>query len=280
MFQELETVKTDRILAKLAKYATQANIDLILGLHKMRPDLHLQVLFALAGIGAQDEMEAILKEHPEDLLAYCYLRDISGAEFECITLFQHALWTTDVRYMAPMMLDCLSHNDKGEQIRVELLRQYNELMEKGVDYQLNGKKYEASRHVNLEPVFKSLHLCNCWPYADLLPAHIRHHYCEQEVSLLDDELDFNKPVLKRSLKIRNWLMNKEELWNEPFRGSVAIIQIKHDWPVFRAALNLISLPALYTMRTTVDMSALKEQLNIPIQTQEEAPKEERSSFTP
>ena len=85
-------------------------------------------------------MEAILKQHPEDLLVYRPLRDISGAEFS-ITLFQHAIWTKDVRYMANMILDCLPKNEQGEKIRVEMVRQSEEQMNKGAMYQLNGKQH-------------------------------------------------------------------------------------------------------------------------------------------
>ena len=109
-----DTIQTNRILAKLAQYAFEGNIARVASLLKIRPDLRIQVLFTLAGLGAQDEMEAILKQHPEDLLISHRLRDISGAEFPSITLLQHAIWTKDVRYMANMFLDCLPKNEQGE----------------------------------------------------------------------------------------------------------------------------------------------------------------------
>ena len=96
-----DLIQTNRILAKLAQYAFKGNIARVVSLLKIRPDLRIPVLFTLAGLGAQDEMELILKEHPEDLLVHYPLRDISGAMFETISLFKHAIWAKDVHYSRP-----------------------------------------------------------------------------------------------------------------------------------------------------------------------------------
>ncbi|MCL9683982.1 hypothetical protein MJ258_10645 [Legionella sp. EUR-108] len=118
-------IQTNRILTRLAQFAAEGKVAQVAKLTTIRPDLRIQVLFTLAGLGAQDEIEVILKEHPEDLLVKAPLRDISGRVFDC-SLFQHALWTLDVRYMANMMLDCLPDTAKGEAIRGELVNQYKE----------------------------------------------------------------------------------------------------------------------------------------------------------
>ena len=60
--------QTNRILAKLAQFAAKGNIAQVAKLLNIRPDLRIEVLFTLAGLGAQDEMKAILEQHPEDLL--------------------------------------------------------------------------------------------------------------------------------------------------------------------------------------------------------------------
>jgi hypothetical protein len=40
-------------------------------------------------------MEEILKKYPEFLTVYAPLKDISGAVFKNITVFQHAIWAGD-----------------------------------------------------------------------------------------------------------------------------------------------------------------------------------------
>ncbi len=189
------------------------------------------MLFTLAGLGAQDEMEAILKICPEYLLVHHSLRDISGAKFDSISLFQHTIWTMDVYYMANMMLDCLPKNALGEKIRLQLVEQYNELNVKGVDYHLNGVKFEKERRFNLQPLITALqayidnyddwteeqrqnHWCTVVGLAQrLIPAHIRHHYCDTEETFWSYSA-LRKPKLERSLEIYNWVLNKSQLWSE------------------------------------------------------------------
>ncbi|WED43801.1 hypothetical protein [Legionella cardiaca] len=101
-------------------------------------------------------MSAILKKHPKDLLVKAPLRDVSGRVFNSISVFQHAIWEKDVRYMAVMMLDCLPQNGQGEQIRLKLLDQCNEVIDKGVMYQLKGVWHENERHFNIEPLITAL----------------------------------------------------------------------------------------------------------------------------
>lgn len=230
-----DVIQTNRILAKLAQYAYEGNITQVASLVKIRPDLRIQVLFTLAGLGAQDEMKELLKQHPEDLLVYSPLRDISGAEFLRITLFKHALWTKDVRYMTNMMLDCLPKNALGEQIRLKLVEQYKELMADGVVYYLHGVMHANERHFNLQPLITVLrtyvenynhwteeqreeHWCTVVGLAQtLIPAHIRHHYCDPEEAFWNRP-DFKKPKLKRSLEIYNWIVKKSQLWAEGLVG--------------------------------------------------------------
>ena len=226
--------RKNRLLNRLTEFAAAGNLEKVASLVTLRPDLRKQVLFTLAGLGAQDQMEPMLKERPEDLLLYRPLRDISGAQFRHISLFQHAVWTKDVRYMANMMLDCLPKNEQGETIRLEMVRQYEELMAQGVAYQLKGVMHEAERHFSLQPLITALstyvseyknwtekqrevHWCTVLGLAQtLLPAHIRHHYCDVEESFLD--ANFKKPKLKRSLEIYNWVAGKSQLWSECLAG--------------------------------------------------------------
>jgi len=288
-------IQTNRILAKLAQYAFEGNIARVASLLKIRPDLRIQVLFTLAGLGAQDEMEPILRQHPEDLLVYSPLRDISGAVFEPISLFKHAIWTKDVRYMANMMLDCLPQNAIGEAIRLELVLQYKELMAKGVTYQLKGVRHENEHHFNVQPLITALHTYvenyNDWTEErrekhwctivglaqTLIPAHIRHHYCDPEEAFWNSP-NLQKPKLKRSLEIYNWILGKSQLWSEGLDGlgrdfggyacglgSVGMAAVLG----LDARANLAALTALDIARTEIDLPALIKRLHTPIQNLED-----------
>jgi hypothetical protein len=296
LFSYESVSRKNRLLNRLKEYAAEGNVAKVVGLLNIRPDLRTQVLFTLAGLGAQDQMAPILKQRPEDLLVYRPLRDISGAQFERISLFQHALWTKDVRYMANMMLDCLPNKKQGETIRIEMVHQYEELMAKGVVYQLKGVIHEKERQFNLQPLIialstyvdnydkrteteRKLYWCTVVGLAQtLLPAHIRHHYCDPEESFWDNP-NFKKLKLKRSLEIYNWVLGKSQLWLEILGG------LGQDFGVCslglpgraasargesrRATVDLLALKALDEVRTTIDVPSLIKRLYTPIQNLEE-----------
>jgi hypothetical protein len=300
-----DLIQKNRILAKLAHYAFEGKIDRVANLVNIRPDLRIKVLFTLAGLGAQNEMETILKQHPEDLLVSHRLRDISGAEFPSITLLQHALWTKDVRYMANMFLDCLPNNEQGEKIRIALEQQANVHRDKGVVYHLKDVQY-SERHFNLQPLLTALSAYvkdpiwiteGGWTYRledkedshwltkvgqpqTLVPAIIRHHYCDPEESFWDNP-DFKKPKLERSLKFYNWFTNRSELWFESLFGLGSYFGIcggmgmRHcmarTMPDNNAwtGIDLAALTRLDDVRTTIDMPALRERLHTPIQKPED-----------
>jgi hypothetical protein len=143
----------DRIKTKLFQHIKTDNLKKVVELLRIRSDLRplmnsylesKQVeLFKLAGFAEQDKMKIILESYPEFFYIYAPLKDISNVypiinKKGCkgITLFQHAVWAGDVRYMCNMMLDCLLKIEDGEKIKAELLRQYKELLEHGVVYEV------------------------------------------------------------------------------------------------------------------------------------------------
>jgi hypothetical protein len=301
LFSYESTSRKNRLLNRLKEYAAAGNVAKVAGLRNIRPDLSTPVLFTLAGLGAQDEMEPILKQHPEDLLVYRPLRDISGAQFSHISLFQHAIWTKDVRYMANMMLDSLPHNEQGETIRLEMVRQYEELRDQGVAYELNGELHQGEQHFSLQPLIRALETYfteyNNWTDEQrqehwrtvvglaqrLLPAHIRHHYCDPD-ELFCDKPNFKKPKLKRSLEIYNWVAKRYQLWGEGLVGLGVDFAVRHlgraagltPWGVddrlgYAGGEEgpLANLKALDEMRTSFDMTALIKRLYTPIQNLEE-----------
>jgi len=289
-----------RILGRLAQYVIEGKHERVYSLLKLRPDLLLQVLFILAGLGAQEPMEQILKQQPELLVTYAPLRDISGASFQSITLFLHAVWAGDVRYMAPMMLNCLPKNEQGEKIRIELLRQFNELMSQGVVYQLNGEMHRE-KQFSLKPLITELDTLvtnfNQWTpeERDLywctkvgheqtrLPAHVRHHYCDPEESFWDTP-SFTKEKLTRSLKFYNFVARACQFWVESLVGLASNFAMCCGAGMGRVtgrgwrALELTGLAALDKVRTETDLPALIERLHTPIQNLEDDLDAQRMKF--
>lgn len=294
-------VQKNRIIARLDRFAADGKFDQIVKLIKIRPDLRQQVLFALAGSAEQNKMQDILKEHPELLLVYAPLIDISGARFERITLFQHAIWAGDMRYMANMMLDCLPANAQGEMIRLELVNQLVELKEKGVTYVYEGKgKQCKDSQLSLEPCIAALkqfslefhawdqtkrehYWCTVVGQAQRrLPAHVRHHYCEPG-ALFDNEMAFLATSLNRTLQFHNQITKKEALWcaSTPGLGedfAIAYIMLgqrrlqgSKTFPVIRtrAFLAYKALMDLSKKRMEIDLPILLDRLRIPIQCREE-----------
>lgn len=311
----------DRIKAKLFQHIRTDNLKKVVELLRIRPDLRplmnsylesKQVeLFKLAGFAEQDKMKVILESYPELFYVYDSLEDISNVDpiinkegrKPGITLFQHAVWAGDVRYMCNMMLDCLLKIEDGEKIRVELLRQYEELMEHGVVYVLDGKlHYETQFSLQLlldglshyVTHFKGwtceeqeLHWCkDVGLPQNRLTAHFRHHYCDPKDSFWNAP-DFTKPELIRSLRFYNYVTDEVvQLWDDCLLGlgsDFAIAGEKNNSGAGRrsmpprqlpggaraaADVDLRSLVALCEVRTKTDLPALIMRLNSPIQSPE------------
>lgn len=286
------SAQTCRLLSKLREYAAQGNIEKVARLATIRPDLRIPVLFTLAGLGAQDEMEAILINNPEDLLVEAPLRDISGVVFESISLFQHAIWAMDVRYMTEMMLKCLPQNERGEKIRVKLQSQYQKLKREGISYTLHGVKYDQQHHFNLESLIIKIKIYvakyKTWNEKEkktywstevglaqtMLPACIRHHYCDPEETLWDNP-SFTKKMLKRTLQIYNTKSGKTLLWSENIAALGKTLGLRCREAAGDPALvdetgppavskDLMALENLYKVRMETDLPALEKLLNTPI----------------
>jgi len=166
----------DRIKTKLLQYMVAGRLELLVAI---RPYLRIdiqplvqQALFKLAGFAEQDKMKSILERYPELFYTYARLKDISNVYpminkegYKGITVFQHAVWAGDVRYMCNMMLDCLPKNKDSEKIRIELLRQYKELMEHGVVYEVKGKRHvekQFSLQSLLDGLSQYVTSCKSW----------------------------------------------------------------------------------------------------------------------
>lgn len=305
-------VPDQRIIAKLSHYIAEGHIDMAVKLLNLRPDLSQviktfleQALYRLIGLGEQDKVEIILKLYPEFFFTYAPIKDISGVlpvidsdNCKGITIFQHAIWAGDVRYMCNMMLDCIPKNAFGEKLRIELLRQCNELMDKGVVYLVDGTEHRE-KLFSLQPLIDALQFyleqLQNWTAHERtvnwcsgigilqrrLPAIIRHHYCNPENSFWYDP-DFYREKLVRSIKFiftTEEQINIELLWDDSLvdLGTKFAISAK-PWsfgePLEVAAiecgemtcdLDLAALRHLCVVGTKIDLPLLMQRLQSPIQ---------------
>lgn len=171
------------------------------------PNAQVSELLSLVAQGEQDKAQQILQIHPEYLLHYGDVTDLSGRQFSNITPLQYAVWALDVRYMTNMMISCLPRNASGEEIRNALLEQYNQVETNGLKYLLRGKEvtekhYRFKLNEELDNYVDSEDKDDAEWY-DVgktqydLPAHVAQHYCEPDVSF--NSCDFKAKNFKRTL---------------------------------------------------------------------------------
>ncbi|STY31454.1 SidC homolog [Legionella wadsworthii] len=177
--------------------------------------------------GNQDQAEMILQKNPELLLARITIVDQSGRIFRNITVWEYTLWSLDVRYMASMMLQCLPHNKKGEEIRLALDKQFDEIETRGVTYELNGEIHQE-KHYDFAIINELTEYLNNfnrleWEERDkswclkvgqaqrLVPAHVAQHYCDPEEPL-NPAPTFKKEKFTRSLEFYNWKDEERRNW--------------------------------------------------------------------
>lgn len=197
--------------------------------------------------GNQIKVEQMLKRHPEYAVIKGTAPDYSGRLFHNVSAFECALWARDW-YMYNMMLDCLPHNEHGEQTRLMLLEQYNTLKTDGLTYTLEGKT-TSETHYNLQPLIDALKEYDDkfdswnWEQCDAhwckvvgliqryVPAIVAQHYCNPHVAF-SPLPTFNEKALTRSLMIDNWITNKKHSW---FLDSGISCRLGFDFGILRAA---------------------------------------------
>ncbi|MCL9685561.1 hypothetical protein [Legionella maioricensis] len=290
-----------RIEEAFVRYVSKNNQNTVQEMLNKHPKFKIHQLLGYIASGNQDEAEKLLKEHPELLLQSGSVIAPSGHHFKNIKPFELLLWTMDVRYMANMVLDCLPKNEKGEEIRIELLKQYKTVIEDfdeekktgGVHFTLNGKKHHE-QHFDFKPLINALdtYVKNTpvwgtgkskeyWRTVvgkeqSLLPAHVRQHYCDPDESFYPTPT-FNKPKFKRTLKLHNYAENEEVVWDSGLkdvgisRGSrigQAVVLGEGSTDPAPVCLDLDAISSLCKVRTA-DLELLKKQLEQPIQQLEE-----------
>lgn len=178
--------------------------------------------------GNQAKANEILIKYPELLLERGTIKDKSGRIFKNTTVWEYSLWALDVRYMCPMMLNCLAGNEQEQDIKAKLLGQLEDLETKGIDYELDGVPYHDV-HFDFSPLIKVLgayiELCaqgeweECTAYWNKnvgkelfnVPAHVAQHYCDPKIPFTGT-LQFDQDQLARILTFFNHVTMKSESW--------------------------------------------------------------------
>ena len=296
-----------RLEDAFVRYVYKDNQKTVKEMLMQHPEFKIHQLLGYIASGNQDEAEKMLKEHPELLLQSGSVIDPSGRLFKNIKPFELLIWTMDVRYMANMVLDCVRRAEKGDEIRIELLKQYKAVVEDfdaekktgGVHYTLNGEKHHE-KHFDFQPLIKALDTYvknyDSWSYEKCvdywckevgkeqfkLTIEARNQYCHLTRSF-DPVPDFNEEHLVRNLKFYNYVTNREQIWGSRLVG------LGTDFGILRGAalglparprgagggrwarIDLTAISRLCEVRTE-DLMALKERLVLSIQKSEEIQK--------
>jgi hypothetical protein len=254
----------------------------------------------------QDNLQRLLTLRPHLVARRTKFTDWNGRIFTC-SPFEYAHWSLDLRYMCPMMLDCLPKDKEGNEIRITLQEQANAIQKDGLTYEFNGTLY-TEKCFNLEPLKYALTLyielyrtCTLeqrrhnWSIVvglaeAILPAYIRQHYCDPEESFSPTPT-FAKAVFKRSLEFYNYVSEQTQVWDaglvglsvdfaitaggiSPWHGKSHVAggnagNVRDD-----AQVDLAAIAAFEKMRTEIDLPQLNKRLATPLEQFENTPFEE------
>lgn len=178
-------------------------------------------LLQYVAYGNQSKVKEILTLCPELLMHKGKVTDYSGRTFKKISAFQYAIWAWDTKFMAPMLLNLLPKNNKGKAIQKELQIQYEQLVNQGINYSLDGKEYNE-QHFDFSSIIEKMKFFvknfNIWADSEcrfywgnkighaqfLLPVHVAQFYCDPQVIY-----DVNTDVSQLSLSyMPPYIVNK------------------------------------------------------------------------
>lgn len=234
-------------------------------------------LLDLVARGAQDRAEIILNLNPRLLLEKGQVIDPAGRIFNDISAFQYALWALDTRHMCGIMFDRVFNSDLSSkhqnQIRIELLEQYNAVIDIGLDYKLGSVEYTRSHNYDVKQLIDAL-IEYDQLYADLnytkldkywievvggaqklLTAIFTLHYTDPDLAFYPTP-NFTFSPFNRSGRVYNNFTNTEEPW---FALSLDenMYKLGVDFAIFRAASSEAStIPELRWL--------LGHNINVPI----------------
>ncbi len=306
-------IQNNRLIFKLVESHATGNRTHSNRLFELRPNFTLinkveahyfEPKLVECSVGAnQEQMQRLLRLHPALAAKKHLFTDWSGRTFNC-SVFEYAFWSKDLKYMCPMMLDCLPLNEEGEAIRIALKEQAQAILDNGLSYQLNGTYYQE-KFFSLEPLKLALktyidnfagwdlaqrekHWCTVvGPEQERLTAYIRQHYCDPEESFYDKPT-FTKAKFKRSLEFINWVKNGiTEIWgagviglgvNFAIGGALARRLRGGGAVASGATLDLAAITALDKMRTETDLPLLMQRLDSPLQKPEDISESQYVSY--
>ncbi|MCW8407898.1 hypothetical protein OQJ13_02805 [Legionella sp. PATHC035] len=182
--------------------------------------------------------------HIHYLARPAYVKDDAGREFFHISAFQYAVWAMDI-HMLNLMLDCLQNAAYirggykiAEELRVQLLEQYDEVMQRGINYTLGDIEIKGEQHFDLQPLINAIHQFSAgfriWNWQQRaehwinrvgkeqlrIPAHIAQEYCRNDRAFYPCP-KFNEEALPRDLEFYNWRKRMTESW-WPAEGGASI----------------------------------------------------------
>ncbi|MBA3537151.1 MAG: hypothetical protein H0T84_11165, partial [Tatlockia sp.] len=251
-----------------------------------------QFLLAVAH-GEYDEVAILLEDNIDLLLHKGRVTDYSGRTFFNISGFQYALWALD-KHMWLKILNCLPQNETGAKIKAELYKQYQELKEKGVAYELNGKRIRENHFDFENTIIKELRIQansgnsvindkrwveNVGSAQKQLPMHVVYEYCSN-VSFgpgpVPEFIEQPLPLLEKQFfnmighKYEDWFHSDSRLgvdiaiskWNWAI-GSAGRWTDGYPWPSDHLQRELLAMETLYDVRTA-DFKDLESRLLEPL----------------
>lgn len=150
-------------------------------------------LIAFIDRGFQDKAHILLLQFPQLAAKRIIFTDSAKRTFNC-SPFEYALWSLDTRFMCQMMMDCLPLTSKGEETRIELLKQFHKVTTEGLTYRYKDA-YFTQTHFSLEPLKSAsntfIENADIWDMEEaskymissvggeqaLLPKHLLQHWC-------------------------------------------------------------------------------------------------------
>ncbi|WP_419418536.1 F-box protein [Legionella sp. D16C41] len=225
--------------------------------------------------GEHEAVKAMLEKDIHLLVKRDIVTDYSGRTFESISGFEYALWALD-KHMWTMMLDCLPKNEKGQQVLVQLLAQYNKVDSDGVTYRLKENKI-TEQHFDFEKtLIKALQTqvdsinalgAKNWDAIDkqwregvggaqkLLPMHVVDEYCSNEPFY--PVPTFTSPP-KSSRQFYNWITKKNEfLFRTDSELSVDFAIYKGWRPEASGACGYVMKIGFVALTAVNDLAAMK-----------------------
>ncbi len=238
--------------------------------------------------GKHDAVQSMLKNDMSLIFKRSKVTDCSGRTFDNVSAFEYALWALD-KHMWAEMIACISPNEEGREIFLQLIAQYNKVNRDGVTYRLNAKtvtehhfdfKNTIIKELQIQvdsintPGVKNLDTINKqWREGvggaqKLLPMHVVDEYCSNEPFYPVPQFT-SQP--KSSKQFYNWTIEKVENWfsnDSKLGANFAIYKGPGEraggmwcwggaWNVF--ADDLDAMKALCELRT-MDFINLKSQL--------------------